>query len=313
MNVGEVSRQALQLIGDYSNRGTVTTTSENTDYLFKVNDAINRVQRFIATTNSPIHESITYSLYPIDNLLGDSVGFAMYEHDTTDVNYEGEDATAYYFEVNGNGSVFVEDSDDDGVTWNLLSTISFASTKMTAYSGLITATYSTVRLRFGGSYHYRYQNVALFDKAFYNAAAIPIYKPDVPYVIPYVFEIVGVSLNVDGYKDKEYGNYKFNYTESGVSTFYFPYNLTGELKIDYLKYPTAIPFSATDVTAYNSNNLEISLEAQDALVYRVAYEVLLSDEPEQAGNLRNDFVEMFNFLQDKSESGINFVINETGW
>lgn len=214
----------------------------------------------------------TISRKPITPLIG---GFDYCEHDDEDKIVESNEvAKAYYFEINGQATVYIEDYNG---SWNTLDTLTIPSTvdSYTAYSGIITPTSGATktRIRFSGSYYYNYTNYALFGQSF--ASTVPAYRPYVKYEMPSDFK------DVDSIIKEEYPNKYIravDYYWEGKKDLYLGYNFDGNIRITY--YPLTTPITEIDESTYLEIDDSTSL---GVLPYGLAA-LLLSSENSSLSN-----------------------------
>jgi len=226
--------------------------------------------------NELMMESDLYSTHKITrNNIKPLIGeFDMKQHDTEDITYETtEVANAYYFEVDGPCTVYIEDY--DGV-WNTLVTevIPSTVTSMTSYKGLLTPTVGATktRIRFSGDYYYNYKNYALFSEKFADTDRIPDYKQWVKYEMPADFKSVDKITNVEypvGYENN------VDYKWEGYKNLYLHYEFFGTSRITYR--PVPIPLTI------NTQELQVDdITATTVMPDMVGARILASENPDLA-------------------------------
>lgn len=178
---------------------------------------------------------------PIPNALGLLTGFDITEFQGTDLAYEcNSKVTAYYLEVDGEGTAYIEDFTTQ---WNILATINLTmpTSGFNTYKGIVTATSGATksRIRFSGTYYYRTLNRALFSIPL-QLERVPVYTPWVKVQLPTVArEIVQI---VSEFEDRQYEkDTQFKQEmENNVIQIYMNYYFKGKLRIEYKPVPTTI-------------------------------------------------------------------------
>lgn len=186
---------------------------------------------------------------------------------------------SYYFEVNGTGTAYIEESSDQ-INWTEVEQIDFITTSNTAYKKNINYTNNNtyVRIRYTGDYYYTITNIALYKEKF---VTVPDYGPYTKYEMPNDFQSIDQIIKTDK-------NYKVStdyYWENGKSL-YLSNNFTGNMKIIYMPIPTK-------VTAIDENNiLSVSDKiANTALVYGVASDLLIDEDIGRANYFEQKYQE----------------------
>jgi hypothetical protein len=258
---------AMDLMSKRSISGTIDTTKTK-QYNIKTPSILTIWQNGISK-NGELFKEYEFSNEPVKNLLGDQ--FANEEFEGTDLAYETQEvAKAYYFEVDGAGTVYIEDYTTD---WNIKSTITVPNTvtTFTAYKGVITPTTGATktRIRFSGTYFYRFVNFALFSQPF-SASRVPNYKQWVKFTMPSDFKLISqiIAEDADGY------NKLPNYKWEGKNNLYIDYNFDGNIRIVYKPIPTKIT-SLTD-------SIEVDDITAMSGAYFLATHLLLVESPDEA-------------------------------
>lgn len=195
--------------------------------------------------------------------------YKLLEHSDEDIIITAEQkANSYYFEVNGTGTVYIEESQDN-VNWQEIEHIDFVTTSSTAYKDNITYTsgYNYMRLRFTGEYFYTITNIALYKEKF---VTVPEYRPYVKYEMPLDFQ--SIDQIIEETADGNYINSSSYKWENGKNL-YINNQFNGNIRIIYKPTPTK-------VTAIDSENLiQISdTVANTALAYGVASDILVNED-----------------------------------
>lgn len=244
----EIFKLSMSLIDEMLDDGTLDTDAV-ANYQAKAPSILTMLQAKYAKKGK-IFTTYEISKCKIEPLIG---SFDYYNHDVDDENHETQgQAKAYYFETNGEGTVYIEDFTG---TWNTLATINVPNTvsTYTAYSGLVTPTSGATksRIRFSGSYYYSYGNFALFKENFASTSKIPVYNRYIEYSMPSNFssvdQITEESYPVGYVRSTDY------YWE-GRNKLYLSYELSGNIRITYVPNPTVITalsqtLEVDDVTA----------------------------------------------------------------
>jgi hypothetical protein len=215
------------------------------------------------------------SCSPIPNLLGEQ--FKITEHLENDLIFQAIGAKAYYFEVDGEATIYIEELDG-----TVLDTINVDNTvrSFTAYKGAIN-TSDDIRLRFTGDYYYRVTNVALYPYKF-QVDRIPDYRPWVKKVMPNDFK--RVDQIVKEYPQSQYVK-ESDYKWEGRKDLYTSYDFNGTIRVVYRPVPTKI----TDL----SQNLEIDdVTATTLLPYFLATHLMLEEKDDLAGYFNDRYEQL---------------------
>lgn len=211
-----------------------------------------------------------FSNKPITNLLGDQ--FDIVEFTSTDLIFECQSpAKAYYFEIDGEGTVYIEDYTTN---WNTLGTITVPSNvnSFTSYKGVLTPTTGATktRIRFSGTYYYKTVNRALFVEPF-SLTRIPDYRMWTKHSMPNDFKSVDQII-----EEESGGGYSIDasYKWEGKKDLYINYNFNGNIRIVYKPVPTKIT-SLTD-------SIEVDDITAMSGAYYLAAHLLLVEDPNSA-------------------------------
>ncbi|KJS84987.1 MAG: hypothetical protein JM58_09465 [Peptococcaceae bacterium BICA1-8] len=280
MNFGTAKTKALKLMAEYSVNGVVISSTDGNqlDYTLRFADFADDAQKEISKIRR-INAVKQFSRNPIPNQLGVNIGFDILQYLGTDnTTTTATGSKAYYFEVDGVATIYVEEETSTGV-WSVLTTISHTTPKgeFTVYKGLITASDVTnnIRVRFSGSYPYNIRNRALYAYTFPTTDDIPDYIPYVRYTMPTDFIMLKkVVHRTDPRQYRNLGDFQWE----GKKTFVVNYDFTGSFDVYYYKQPTTIASDATD-----SVEFEIDEEAQDPIPYYMA-SFAIREENEGAAN-----------------------------
>lgn len=219
-------------------------------------------------------------------------------HDTIDVNIEAELSKAYYFEVCGNGTAYIEDYTD---TWNTISTIAFNTTTNTPYSGLITPTTGATRtrIRFSGSYYYTFTNTALFKETFDSSSKIPSYRPYVKITMPTDFDTLNEVIMEDG-------NYilGIDYKFEGKDM-YLSYTFEGNMRIIYRPILTMI------TTLTQTLELDASI-CRSLMPYGLGAKLMINENTKVASYLQSVYDELKQTMKKKRPAERTKIIDYYG-
>ena len=311
MTIAEVIEKSIKLINYYSSAGTIITASDPnySDYVLRMPSLIDSAQKEIATTAKSIRKQHTISQNPIISQINNPYyNFDIVQHLKDDIIYSATGSKAYTFKVDNPSTIYIEESSDNGENWTTLDTITHTTPKgkFTEYKGLITLSdvENLARIRFGGNYVYNFRDIAMFDVNFASEDDIPQYQAYVEYTMPTDFyKLVNVETKgqyVEGKSFRPYTDFYWNKTNV-LSVNYYK---TCEFDIDYIAYPATI----TDATA-TSTELEIDIEAQEAIPYYVASHMMIDEN----GNINNKLYAMYQGkvanLNDNTPNGSTQVLN----
>lgn len=228
--------------------------------------------------------SYEISNYPVPNLLGNGAHFNVIPYEGTEITYEcAGSVKAYYFEVDNDATVYIEDYTDD---WNTLATVSAAPTAsgFTAYSGVVTSTNGATRsrIRFGGSYYYRTVNRALFGVPFASSNDVPVYQPWVKKQMPDDFK--SVHEIIEAYPTSYYQT-GAAYKWEGRRDLYINYNFDGKIRIIY----RPVPGTIADI----EDEMQVDdVTARTILPYGLAAHLMLNENAAAAGFFQQRYEEL---------------------
>lgn len=219
---------------------------------------------------------------PIPNMLGLLKEFNITEHVETDLTYEAiGKAKAYYFEVDGPATVYVEDYTTQ---WNTLATIIVPDTveSFTGYKGVVTPTTGATRarLRFSGSYYYRTINRALFSYPF-QADRVPDYRPWIKKEMPSDFK--SIDQIVSEFPERQYQK-ESNYRWEERKNLYINYYFEGNYRVVYK--PVPIPITSLTQT------LQVDEISSMSGAYFLASHLLLVEDPDSASYFNQRYEEL---------------------
>lgn len=271
----------MDLIDERLDDGTISA-SDTLDYNVKSPGIINLLQAELLKQGD-LFSTHQISNTPVSNLLGDYSGFDIEEYEGDEITYECTgSAKSYYFELDNDATVYIEDYTS---AWNTLATVSATPTAsgFTAYSGLVTPTSGATksRIRLGGSYYYRIVNRALFKQPFAAVGDIPTYRPFVLKQMPSDFKSVNEIVNEEGTSYNQSAGYKWE----GKRDLYMDYYFNGNIRITYYPVPTLI-------TALSETLQLDDITARRVLPYGLAAQLMLTENPAIASYFNERFIEM---------------------
>lgn len=310
MNYGDSKSKATKLINEYSNKGAIVSDTKNADYLLRFPDAAQSAQMEIATVKK-IHAVYNFSQNAITPLGGRFSGFDEVQFLGDDYqNDVGQGAKAYYFEVDKQSTVYIEEETSTGV-WTNLSTITVPNTVtyFTAYKGLITPSVATnnVRLRFSGTYPYNIRNRALWAYTFASASEVPDYRPYVKYTLP--TNAMEIKKIIQETENRQYGSLS-DYFVEGKTTIVVNYYYVGSFRVEYFQYPTTI-----DSTTLDSFDFELDKEAQELIPYKMGGQAMLDDKETRSFGviLLNQYQSMLANLSTEQNASFAVIADVNNW
>lgn len=213
--------------------GTINASNTN-DYKYRTPSILNTLQAELLKSGDIYATPYEISHKPAEMVVG---SFETGEFVGTDLTYEGDGACyGYYFETDGEGTVYIEDYTSG---WNVKATVSVANTvtDFTAVKALITPTTGATRsrIRFSGTYRYLFKNYGLFKRSF-TLARLPDYRAWIKKDMPSDFK------SVDQIIEETSSNYdkSVNYKWEGKSSLYIPWEYDGNIRIVYRPIPETI-------------------------------------------------------------------------
>lgn len=311
MNLAQGRNKVFMLIDSYSRSGTVLdqNSPKQKDYTYKIPYLFDTAQKQVATIKKIVKAKKISHNMPVNVLQSPLYQFDIVQYTGTDQIYAAPGtAKAYYFEVDDVATVYIEEQTSTGV-WTILKTITNTLTNagvFTAYKGLITPSVSTnqVRIRFSGTTGYNHRNRALFNFPFSDASRVPDYKKYVLYTMPSDFyQLNKVVLKGQIVNSQPYENTADFYWEQR-NIIAINYHNVGEYSIEYFAYPTTI-----DSTTLDTYEFEVDPEAQEALPFFVASQLLLNENNTAGDRLLAIYNNMLANLDTRITNGANAVQN----
>lgn len=322
MNIGQCKTKAIKLINNYSASGNIIpmTDSSQIDYVLKMNDLIDAVQKDIATTAKKISAPTKISQYPCVNILANPLYmFDVVEHTTSDLTYSTNGAKAYYFEVDNLADIYIEEQ-INGIYVPLPTPIHIQVTAkpngFSAYKGFITPNdpNNNVQIRFSGNYEYRIRYIAMYASNFATLSDIPPYTRYTLYPMPSdFFELKpdGITFKgnqSDGYPYQKTNDYYWEYDENGKDVIAINYYNKGEYSIFYNRYPKTI-----DDTTLDTQELENTPEVQELYPYYVGAYAIMAEDSSIGTQLLNVYYAKKSELTGGQIYGADTITNTSGW
>ena len=281
----EIFRITMGLMDEILDTGLLSS-DDTISYEVRVPSLVNQLQVEILR-DSEQYSFKNYSFNKIDIVAGN---FSVVAHKNEDKYLLGSSsAKAYYFEVDNDATVYIEDYDG---SWNTLKTVSATSTGgFTAYKGIVTPTANATasRIRFSGSYYYNIINTALYDQTFELDADVPVYRPYVKIDLPDDF---GILVDVVVETTQNYFHTP-DYKMENNSDLYVAYAFTGSLRVNYR------PIPALTTTLTDSVSLD-DYTAVSVLPYGLAAKLLIHEDLTKADYFEQKYQEaLFKIKQPK--------------
>lgn len=241
----------------------------------------------LMTVGKPLVKKYTLS-YGVPNEVYSYQSYESFTVTDTDVEVEGDEAKAYYFELNNNAVVEIYKEATAGV-WTLVDTITHVASVAGAYEsykGLISnASLYNIKLVFKqNGYVYTVRNVALYNVNFRTEEEVYIntrkQKYNLETLIKDFFAIVSVEIETD----TEKGDYSTDFILEGDNTLVIDSNKQGNFIITYKAYPTKLTVDTSDTYKFTMPADMVSL-----LPLYIASELYKDDDASLSMQWRNQF------------------------
>lgn len=265
MKYGELARNVLMSIGEYSANGVLISDSTNKDYLLAMQDATNdSLTQIVTISKSKIKLYELAQKNPV-NTLGQK--WEEFKLDGEAI-YTSSKGRAYSIQVGGSCTIYLEEEITGA--WTVKDTIVHthnAGEGYVLYKGNVTKTDKTnpLRIRITSDYDIPYRWVALFNEYLESPVS---YEPYVGYNLPsdlYQFNTVSLMES-----DGTYEEYPSNLYEQSGKTLYLKYEERGEFKIEYYAYPELLTVDLDNVRSNDDVELDLLEEYTTALINDVA-------------------------------------------
>ena len=272
MRVQELYKQVAQL-------GFEDSLEDDNRFYYAANRALLQVNSI-----RPAISAYVINHKPMANLVKEST-FSPIER-SEDLSFEVTDAKAYYFEADGNGTLYIERQDSASGAWVIIGSQELASARrFIPYKGFIkkdgSFTTGLVRLRFVGEFLYSVRNVAIYRHIYSNSAAdIPAYEPytryDISALVPDFLSLNSPPIS----EDAEYERLNQNYDVEGGKVILLPYSVEGCFKVLYKRKPQEI--ENTGLASEDEAVIDLDEELCSLLPILIASYVWVEDEPTMA-------------------------------
>ena len=249
---------------------------------------------------------------PLDNLLGS--GFAAHER-WREIIFEATDARAYYFECDGNGTLYIEKESEGG--WSRIKIIPLESGgTFKKYYGFIKDgtefVNGRVRLRFAGEYLYTVRFVAMYEHI-YSASEedIPHYEPFTRYDLSTLADDF-IALNTDPIDSVEGVRLTDReYDVEGGQVILLAHDAPGCYNVSYRRAPRTV--ENTGVASEDDAVIDLDEELCSLLVLITGVYIWCDDEPEKAEYYLNLYRERAAEIaaQERNKRPVRY--NRCGW
>lgn len=235
----QVFIQAMALADEMTDTINVVNASDTASYRARTPGILTLLQAELVKQGD-VYSTFEYTHTPLEPLGGLESGFGVIQYTGVEelIVREGT-AYAYSIGVDGEGTVYVEDT-ADGVVWNVLDTISATDPtyrSFTVYNGVVTPTAGATHTRFrlAGTYEYAVTNYALFPSPI-KEARIPDYAPWMKVQLPADLKSIDQVVNEvgEGYTVESYIKWE------NQRDLYIEYTHAGTVRINYRPIPAVV-------------------------------------------------------------------------
>lgn len=305
----EVFNLAMDLSEERLDAGTISA-SDTISYKVRTPGILTMLQAELIKQGD-IYSSYEISNYPITNLLGYIAEFDIRPFEGTELTFvANEAAKAYYFEVDNDATVYVEDYTNG---WNTLATITATPTEsgFTAYKGVVTPTAGATksRLRFTGAYYYRTVNRALFGVSFASSVDVPDYRPWVKKQMPDDFKSVNEIINE--VPERQYTQDAY-YKWEGRRDLYINYYYMGKIRIVYRPIPGTITMPDPISDPISSEMQIDDVTSRTVLPHGLAAYLMLQENPSIASYFNQRYEELKFIASRQPPSATEQISNNYG-
>lgn len=236
----QVFIQSMSIADEMTDVINVVNASDTASYKARTPGILTLLQAELIKQGD-LFATFEYNSKPTDPLGGNSSGFDYLQYVGVEQTIENAGmAYAYSIDIDGEATVYVEDSVDGGA-WNLLATI--AATDPTTrsfvnYKNVLVPTSGAIktRFRFAGTYEYSYTNYAFFGVPL-KLARVPTYAPWMKVTLPSDFKSVDQIVNE--YEPQQYTQDSF-YKWENMKDMYVNYNYEGVIRVNYRPIPAVV-------------------------------------------------------------------------
>ena len=278
------------LFDELSNKGVTISADKTKDMELKAIRFLSMAQREIYDMGNYFGE-FTHIQTSYENQLDDNFDIKTF----TGTNYttDGVQAQAYYFEVDDDATVTIQEQiGDNWVTLEVLTCTS--SNAFTPYRGTVT-TSRNIRLVFSGSTFYHYRNIALWDIPF---KTVPDYGEWIQVELPDDFMNISDIVKItegEGYLRN--GDYKLE----GQRNLYVSKDFEGIIRMTYHAIPPAIT-SLDDTIVVDDIH-------SNMMVYYAAAKIAPAERPEVVNFFEEKYQESRSQLNKPVQNGFTKIKN----
>lgn len=304
MRVSELYKQVAQL-------GFEDSLEDDNRFYYAANRALMQV-----STIRPALSAYVINHKPMANLVKADTFSPVTKFD--ELCFEAADARAYYFEADGNGTVYIEREDPSSGAWVIIGSKEFTSVARSfiPHKGFIKKdgafTTGRIRLRFVGEYLYSVRNVAMYQYL-YSASAddIPAYEPYTKYDIS---RLVSDFLSLSSppiSEDEDYARLNQDYDVENGCIILLPYSVSGCFKILYRRKPKELLIEG--LASDDETVIDLDEELCTLLPNLIASYVWVEDEPTMAEYYLTLYRERAADVQSRIRNAAPVSINSNGW
>lgn len=298
----QVFNLAMALIDEVLDDGTISVSDTKT-YAAKSPQLITMGQNELYSVGE-YFKTLEISNKPPSSILGNTSGMDYIEFIGNELTKEGNGSVkAYYFEVDGECTVYIEDYNG---AWNTLATISVPDTvtDFTPYKGIVTPSNGATRsrIRFTGTYRYLITNYAMFSVP-YQTSRVPDYRPWIKKEMPSDFKTI--DQIIDEYPQRQYAK-DSTYKWEGKKDLYINYFYEGNIRIVYKPIPTTV--------AALTQTLEIDdITATTVLPYFLAAHLQLDENSDNANYFLQRYEQLKALATIKSPVSVENIVDIYGF
>jgi hypothetical protein len=320
ITVGDIRNGVLHEMREYSNSGSVITSTDNKDYLLSIIPLINVYQKELATTTNKIERKIEISHHmPVNQLGYIQWNEARVHAGGVNDEFSAQGSRGYSITASGYFN-FVVQEEISGVWTTLVNTTHTPTSGEgdVTYKGklTLTSTSNKVRIVLNSAYRHPYRWVALYSDVFYNDAAVPAFDPYVPYDLPSDFyKLKEIKFAYPERQFNSYSAYKTDFVTS-IKKIRLNWYEIGEFFVYYYAYPTSISDpDPNNILASDGTVLDIADECAPALIHRIASALMRDENPYISDVLREDAqIAKSELVQSTQfEQGEQSIINNSNW
>lgn len=276
----EIFNNSIAIIDELSDSGTVNP-SQVKEYANRAPFLLDMWSKKMARTGD-LYKTFEISCFRKQNLLNEFDSFNIVEHIDTDQPYEAVGGNCFFFGVDGESTVLIEE-EINGVWTSCAGNYKTEIEPQTAFNGVInsnspsksfnyykgiltpTSQSNRIRLVFSGNYYYKHVNRALCPYKFPSIDKVPDFKPYYKVEMPSDFKVV--STIIDEYPSWQYEEATHKWEGKDL---YVHFGYEGTIRITYIPIPAKI----TSLT----QTLEIDDITAQSGAYYLAEHFALADQ-----------------------------------